>query len=95
MMFPEHLLCAKHHGKSCAQVISFYSHKALLDRNSTLNLHKEKLRLRGVKELGVIYTRQSGSMALSTWYMVSIIPIFRALGPRTCLRVGACSPPWS
>lgn len=57
MMFPEHLLCAKHHGKSCAQVISFYSHKALLDRNSTLNLHKEKLRLRGVKELGVIYTQ--------------------------------------
>lgn len=32
-------------------------------------------------------------MALCTWYMISIIPIFAALDPGTCLRAGACSLP--
>lgn len=57
MMFSEHLLCAKHHAKSCARVVSFHPHKALLDRNSIPKLQMEKLRLRGVKELGMIYTQ--------------------------------------
>lgn len=57
MMFPEHLLCAKHHAKPCARAISFNPHKTLLDRISTPNLQMEKLRLTGLKELGTICTQ--------------------------------------
>ena len=59
-MLAEHLLCAKHHAKSWAQVISFHPHKALLDRNSIPNLQMEKLRLRGDSDLPQVSKLRNG-----------------------------------